>query len=60
MERLRRIARRVTNEELIERGFAALEATGLDRDQIESIARAFFLIGEYLMPFLPVTGRHGI
>ena len=36
---LKKLARRVTTEEQIECGFATLEAAGLDREQIEDIAR---------------------
>lgn len=43
---LKKLAHRVTTEEQIEAGFAALESTGLDRDQIEDIARDIGLEGE--------------
>jgi len=46
LERLRRISQKVTTDELVERGFAALEATGLNGDEIERIARSVGLDGE--------------
>jgi len=41
-------ARRITKQEQVERGFGALEAAGLDEDQIEDIARYIGLDGEDL------------
>jgi hypothetical protein len=46
LNQLKELARRVTKGEQIERGFAALESTGLDRVQIEDIARDIGLAGE--------------
>jgi Helix-turn-helix domain len=46
LKRLKKRCRRITQDEQIESGFAALEATGLDREQIEDIARGIGLEGE--------------
>ena len=46
LERIRKVARRLTTEELIEQGFAALEAAGLDRERVEDIARDLGLEGD--------------
>jgi hypothetical protein len=46
LERIKKIARRVTSEELIEEGFAALEAAGLDRERVEDAARELGLEGD--------------
>jgi hypothetical protein len=56
LKRLKKLARRVTKNEQIESGFAALEATGLDREQIEDIARGMGLEGED-MAFSVATAR---
>lgn len=43
---LKKLARRATTEEMVERGFTAFEAAGLDREQVEDIARDIGLEGE--------------
>lgn len=59
---LKKLTRRVTNEEMIERGFAAFEAAGLDRQQIEDIARDIGLEGGSVAlsvaTALPYRGSH--
>jgi hypothetical protein len=63
LNRIKKRARRVTNDEQIESGFAALESTGLDREQIEDIARGIGLDGESfahsVATALPFRGSHG-
>jgi hypothetical protein len=43
---LKKLARRVTTGEMIERGFSAFESAGLDREQVEDIAQDVGLEGE--------------
>ena len=58
---LKKLARRVTPEEQIKRGFVALEATGLDREQIEDIAQSIgldvesFAFGVAVPPYYGTT-----
>jgi len=59
LKRLKKLCRRVTREELIEGGIAALQATGLDEDQIEDIAQDIGLDGETFAYSVATAGRYG-